>query len=1212
MNIAKIRQRRPLQTFLTLCMLSLGCHALAADVDGDGIDSSSDLDDRNAEIGIPLNIDSAAVPGRYVSIVPGQLSDPGFVTRFVNGVTYNFNSDGTGTLTDPYQEQPFSWAAFSDRIRIVFDQPTSDAGFTKLSVGLLKLMGIADADLADAYIATNGNLQVAVSAQRIQAQMFLASGTVDNGDFFSNESVSFTITDEDLRLQLTGSSNASPTSLDQLVLVSFRDIDLVTDTTLTAAEFDGQIAGPFGVAPNGNLLPGGLVDGVATFNADGTGTLAGTGATFTWAVANNVLTITYADGAVVTIQKSAFADNVVFAELNDQSEIATRYGFLNPVEITETSDFEGTFLLSSYAQTDPSRYSSEGTIRTELVSGWILNTDGTANRIYYENSEPWYWSKSGNDYILTARQDDTGLFAQCELAAAGCTIALQRTITTLTVDDNRVYVLEAQFADPAGDNTPTILPRQHYYVRNFEQDTDLDGSQDVSEVVVGTDPNGPKDIDGDGVLNDLDAFPEDPDETADLDGDGIGDNADTDDDGDGLPDKVEIGNGLDPRNPDDALADLDGDGVSNLDEFTQGTGLEEDLEAPVITVASLIEVASTGRLTPVNLGLTVTDNLDTEPEVTVTPLGPFAPGSYDVTITATDDQLNSTVESLTVNVLPVATVSSKTLAAEGESIAVEFLLNGTAPAYPVVLTYTLSGTASADDVSGATGTATIDAGDSVSIDFDILADTETEGTETLTLTITDASNAEIGTPSQVSIDLSEDNLAPALALSATQNSVASNSVYTDGGPVTVAANATDPNGDVVIYDWSASATTLPIVGGTSSAELVLDPASATTGTVFTATLTAMDDTASPLSTTQSIVLRVAGTTPVLSDALDSDGDGISDANEGLGDADGDGIADYLDAANARNLLQTDADISNGFLLETELGLQISLGRTALSAGAEDASISEDDVANFGGAGGNSGQNTNTELNVVSDVFDFRVSGLPRSGATVGVVLPLSSGIPAGARYQKYFTDLGWSDFVEDANNEILSAPGEPGLCPYPGDTSYVSGLNTGDYCVLLRIQDGGPNDNDGQANGVVEDPGFVGFLTDATAPVLVASDVTLDEPASLLSSDPAFSDFFAGASCTDDIDGVITDISSDAPGAFVVGTNLVTFTCADASGNASEATAELNIVAAAEPVEPPPTRTSSGGGGCSVGTPQGIDPTFYLMLLGAVVYLVRRRKNQAV
>lgn len=74
------------------------------------------------------------------------------------------------------------------------------------------------------------------------------------------------------------------------------------------------------------------------------------------------------------------------------------------------------------------------------------------------------------------------------------------------------------------------------------------------------------DEDGDGRITD-DVFPHDPSEWADFDGDGIGDNADTDDDGDGLPDVWETILGLDPRNPDDGDEDPDGDGLTNQQEF---------------------------------------------------------------------------------------------------------------------------------------------------------------------------------------------------------------------------------------------------------------------------------------------------------------------------------------------------------------------------------------------------------------------------------------------------------------------------------------------------------------------------------------------------------------------------------------------------------------------------------------------------------------------
>ena len=54
------------------------------------------------------------------------------------------------------------------------------------------------------------------------------------------------------------------------------------------------------------------------------------------------------------------------------------------------------------------------------------------------------------------------------------------------------------------------------------------------------------DSDNDGISDQLDAFPLDPTETTDTDSDGIGDNADTDDDGDGYSDSYESSAGTDP------------------------------------------------------------------------------------------------------------------------------------------------------------------------------------------------------------------------------------------------------------------------------------------------------------------------------------------------------------------------------------------------------------------------------------------------------------------------------------------------------------------------------------------------------------------------------------------------------------------------------------------------------------------------------------------
>ena len=68
-----------------------------------------------------------------------------------------------------------------------------------------------------------------------------------------------------------------------------------------------------------------------------------------------------------------------------------------------------------------------------------------------------------------------------------------------------------------------------------------------------------RDSDGDGYRDDADAFVYDSDEWADNDEDGIGDNADIDDDNDGLTDSEEANIGTNPLN-----WDTDGDDVSDL------------------------------------------------------------------------------------------------------------------------------------------------------------------------------------------------------------------------------------------------------------------------------------------------------------------------------------------------------------------------------------------------------------------------------------------------------------------------------------------------------------------------------------------------------------------------------------------------------------------------------------------------------------------------
>ena len=88
----------------------------------------------------------------------------------------------------------------------------------------------------------------------------------------------------------------------------------------------------------------------------------------------------------------------------------------------------------------------------------------------------------------------------------------------------------------------------------------------------------PVDSDGDGVPDDEDAFPNDPQESADADGDGVGDNADTDDDNDGVEDGADDcpataeGAAVDAAGCSAEQRDSDGDGVSDADDACPATG----------------------------------------------------------------------------------------------------------------------------------------------------------------------------------------------------------------------------------------------------------------------------------------------------------------------------------------------------------------------------------------------------------------------------------------------------------------------------------------------------------------------------------------------------------------------------------------------------------------------------------------------------------------
>jgi MYXO-CTERM domain-containing protein len=279
--------------------------------------------------------------------------------------------------------------------------------------------------------------------------------------------------------------------------------------------------------------------------------------------------------------------------------------------------------------------------------------------------------------------------------------------------------------------------------------------------------------------------------------------------------------------------------------------------------------------------------------------------------------------------------------------------------------------------------------------------------------------------------------------------------------------------------------------------------------------------------------------------VDSDGDGISDADEGYGDSDGDGIPDYED-----NIAVPNAAPSDGGIVETEPGTQITLGSLSLANGDNDISVTEDELVELG-------IESDDDYNYPAGLIDFTISGA-EPGSSYDLVVPLGVSIPANSEYRKYFNEnIGWQAFVEDANNAIASASEVDGACPDVGSDSYVSGVNAGDNCLRLTIEDGGPNDIDMSANGTVVDPSGIATFGDGTAPVITL----LGDASVTIEVGNAYVD--AGATAEDAVDGdisasITTDSSVDVD---TVGTYTVTYNVSDAAGNAAvEVTRTVSVV----------------------------------------------------
>jgi hypothetical protein len=545
--------------------------------------------------------------------------------------------------------------------------------------------------------------------------------------------------------------------------------------------------------------------------------------------------------------------------------------------------------------------------------------------------------------------------------------------------------------------------------------------------------------------------------------------AENDTDNDGIDDLYEVENGLDP-NSDDAEADADGDGRSNLDEYLEGTDPNVDDVKPVVSAPADVATGATGALTKVALGeATATDALDGDLMPVADNPGPYAPGSYTVTWSATDAAGNIGMAMQSVVISPQVSIAPKGRVAEGSDFTVKVILNGPAPAYPVEIPVTLGGTAALDsDYTVSASSIMIESGRMGMMTISVLSDEVEEGAESIEVTLgAPAANAVLGSASTSMINIIETQEPPALKLSVSQGDQNGRKVAAEGGPVMVMLSINDPNGTHTV-DWSASDNNLVATSEDGAMMFEFDPAALTEGGYEVAAMVT-DSGIADATFDIGVLIRVSA------EAVEAD-------------SDGDGVPDSKDTSEETNVIAVDADAGTA-AVTADAGVKLVIGDAAQASGTSGIAVSEETIAASGADGGEAPSNGDDEdFNYPAGVYDFQVQDLAVPGQSVRLTIPVASGIPADAVMRKYTEAEGWFDFVIDENNSVASAPGEGGACPSVGSELYVDGLAEGDTCLQLTVQDGGPNDADGSVNGEYDDPS--GIAEAAPVKVVIVPDTS--------------------------------------------------------------------------------------------------------------------------
>ncbi|MBT1062475.1 cadherin-like domain-containing protein [Bowmanella sp. Y26] len=745
--------------------------------------------------------------------------------------------------------------------------------------------------------------------------------------------------------------------------------------------------------------------------------------------------------------------------------------------------------------------------------------------------------------------------------------------------------------------------------------------------------NADTDDDGDGVLDSNDAFPLDITEWLDTDGDGIGNNADPDDDNDGIEDKDDASpldpNAGDTQKPEFAelaalsfeaqgemtsvtlplpqVSDNSGVVASLSSDIAPELALGEhiitwtatdaagntataeqlvnivDTTAPEFDALDTLEVNAIGRLTDISdlIAYSALDLVDGEVAAELTGSSELTSGAHELELVATDSSGNSASTTLSVHILPQLKLVKRMTVEAGSSYALPVLLTGEAPVYPVMVAYSLL----ADGQLAASLSADIAAGTNGELAISIPAGLSV--TTALQVQVDSVSHAFVADNNTTTLVLTEQNMAPTFSAQVQQQGMATRLLDPLSGEAQIVLSISDVNmNDTHQVSWQIVGQAFSGIVAADSLSMGFNPAELSAGRYAVEVTVTESNTAEQFSTKQRIRFKVDAL-PALSTTADSDGDGIVDSLDGYGDSDGDGIADYLDNDVDSSRLPVN---NSSAPMQTTTGVQLTLGSMASAMIKSGAGITMSELAEAVADDSSAADSSDTRYSQVTAVLDFTLSGQIQPGQSVGVVIPVPTGteLPADAVYRKYTPEQGWFSFVEDSRNNISSAPlNAAGECPQVEDASFEPGLVEGYHCVQLLLEDGGPNDADGSANGVIEDPGVIAVLSQNALPLAVADSAeTLDTQAiiiDVLANDSDADGDSLSITAASANNGVVELLSDNTlrytPTAGFSGVATISYQIADGFGG--EALGEVRVTVSPAPVvvdlvEPAP-ETSGGG-----------------------------------